>query len=309
MAVFQSSHPQSKREWNEALRQHVVYVAAALHRPVGELRVALLDAPVMGPEGRLGFPQTAWALACAGVQPAHMYILERSDAGMAALRHSIAGSKLSAVHLVHATVGAEKMLPQPLPLPRDVLDLVVLDSCSNRCKVTQHMVPHLMPHLRPTAIMVLGICRNRNRDALPGADRSSSIAYIQQQATRDLAALGGQPFQPLCPILHELSHAPHTLMVYLAVAFGDLPTEPCPIRHAAGDWLTGIRLLEGEKKTVATRALGMTAPPRHKRVVVPRRPHVTKRRLLVSERWSFADKRQPRKRKFLADEQAQQHAL
>jgi hypothetical protein len=296
---FQSRHPGAKADWNIAMQQHLVYVAAALRRPVGELRVLLLDAPVVEADGRLGFPQTAWALARAGVDPRHIYVVERDPVGLAALQASTAGTKLSGLHLVPGTVGG----PDPLPLP--LLDLVLLDSCSNRHKVTQVMVPHLRPYLRPTAVVVVGICRNRNRDALPEADRNTSITHIQQQAARDLADQGGQPFAPLGPVLHATSHAPHTLMVYLAVSFGTLPDEPYPIRLAAGDWLTGVRLLQGEKKATATRALGMAAPPRHKRISpAPRPVHVSKHRLPVAQRWHLEGKRQSRKRKFLADEQA-----
>ena len=295
---FQSLHPETKTAWNLAMQRHLVYVAAGLHRPVGELRVLLLDAPMVEADGQLGFPQTAWALARAGVAPRNMYLVERDPVGLAALQASTVGTKLSGLHLVPGTVGGE----DPLPLP--LLDLVLLDSCSNRHKVTQVMVPHLRPYLRPTAVVVVGICRNRNRDALPQADRQSSITYIQQQAARDLAGQGGQPFLPLGPTLHAMSHAPHTLMVYLAVVFGTLPAAPYPIRLAAGDWLTGVRLLHGEKKATVTRALGMAAPLRHKRVVVPRPVLASKHRLPVAQRWHYEGKRQSRKRKFLADEQA-----
>jgi hypothetical protein len=295
---FQSLHPETKTAWNLAMQRHLVYVAAALHRAVGELRVLLLDAPVVEADGRLGFPQTAWALARAGVNPHNMYLVERDPVGLAALQAGTTGTKLSGLHLLPGTVGGE----DPLPLP--LLDLVLLDSCSNRHKVTQVMVPHLRPYLRPTAVVVVGICRNRNRDALPQADRQSSITHIQQQAARDLAYQGGQPFLPLGPTLHAMSHVPHTLMVYLAVVFGDLPAKPYPIRLAAGDWLTGVRLLQGEKKATATRALGMVAPLRHKRIVVPRPVHVSKQHCPVVQRWHYEGKRLSRKRKFLADEQA-----
>jgi hypothetical protein len=33
------------RTWNLAMQRHLVYVSAALHRPVGELRVLLLEDP------------------------------------------------------------------------------------------------------------------------------------------------------------------------------------------------------------------------------------------------------------------------
>lgn len=42
------------RSWNLAMQRHMVYVAAALHRPVGELRVLLLDAPAVEADGRPG---------------------------------------------------------------------------------------------------------------------------------------------------------------------------------------------------------------------------------------------------------------
>ena len=73
------------------MQQHVVYVAAALHRDVAQLRVLVLDAPVLNEDGTLGFPQTSWALARAGVDPRHIYIVERDPAGVEALRRSTAG--------------------------------------------------------------------------------------------------------------------------------------------------------------------------------------------------------------------------
>ena len=86
MSSFQSSHPEAKQDWNDAMQTHLVYMAAALNKRVGDLRVLLLDAPLRQEDGSLGFPPTAWGLAKAGVAPQHIHIVERDTVGLAALR-------------------------------------------------------------------------------------------------------------------------------------------------------------------------------------------------------------------------------
>ena len=300
--LFFSANPEAKMRVNEEWSRAVSGVAAHLHRPVGQMRVGILDAM----DATRSHPQTAAGMGRAGVAPAHMTLVSSSPVEVDAMRGATRHGRLRGARVRHLHLGAGDAAGVAQALAPHAFDLFILDGCSARRR-TLAMLHDIRPHLARNSVVILGVARSHNKDPLDPADRTAlralagedddtaarllraaSIQLVQHRLQMDMRAAGARPFWPLWGAMGQHSYASAQVMVYAAYALGDpgaLPPAPAPLRA-----VHGVPLLAGSRSWWRAARWRCAAPPPRSRHGRKRRrqeeePRAAPRRVPVAQRW------------------------
>ena len=238
-------NPDHKRDFNKALCKGVGPIVSFLNKNVEDVKFLVLDA--MDPKGL--YPNTTRHLMTTTVlgkkiQGKNIYIVTSSTQEAKKMCIARRKQKMWGVKVIVLSLPDQADL-----LAGELFDVVIMDGCSGRPR-TIGMMRAIKPYLGRNAVIVLGMTRNHNQDALkkPPAKKSASvqeredivhshreksIKCIQDRTIEDMAGLGAVPFGPMSESMDALSlqrTAPLHTMVYTVFVIGPIAMDLRPFR-------------------------------------------------------------------------------